>query len=171
MMTAKKSAVDTFLVYPQQIVSGYLKRGLIVKIKSLQHLQSLKLPKHISDQVAAGFALCEVVKQRSKSKFNNEPVIIDGIWFQSKSEGRRYTELKLLQKAGEVISFKRQVSYIVVDLDKKKHRYKLDFLVKWSNGSTTYEDVKGFKTSTYELKKSLMEEKHGITITEIRYRK
>jgi len=34
------------------------------------------------------------------SKYNSKKTTIDGILFQSKKEAERYTELKLLEKAG-----------------------------------------------------------------------
>lgn len=35
---------------------------------------------------------------RKRFKYNNIPTIIDGIKFDSKAEGKRYTDLKLLEK-------------------------------------------------------------------------
>lgn len=40
-----------------------------------------------------------------KHKFKAKPVTDDGIRFASKKEHKRYTELKLLQKYGEVLFF------------------------------------------------------------------
>lgn len=45
------------------------------------------------------------------SKYGNEPVWIDGIRFDSKAEGKRYAELKLLQAAGEIAELKFQPKF------------------------------------------------------------
>ena len=51
---------------------------------------------------------------KHKSKYGAKKVEIDGIIFDSKKEGRRYQELKMLQKAGEISNLQRQVKYILI---------------------------------------------------------
>jgi len=98
------------------------------------------------------------------NKYKNEPIIIDGIRFQSKMEGKYYSQLKVLKQAGIVKSFERQVPFKV----SKKRKYFLDFKVHYSDGRIEYVDVKGKKTQMYLLKKDIVEENYGIKITEIK---
>ena len=49
-----------------------------------------------------------------QNKYHNEKIIIDGIEFDSKLEGRRYQQLKLLERANEIKALKRQVPYILI---------------------------------------------------------
>jgi len=98
-----------------------------------------------------------------KSKYRNKPTIVDGIRFASKKEAKRYNELKLLKQSGEVKEFELQKSYKLAG----RYRYICDFLVKWSNGTEDVEDVKGFKTPVYKLKKAWMKDKYNIDIVEI----
>ena len=43
-------------------------------------------------------------QNNTKSKYSNKKVLIDGITFDSKKEAKRYTELKILESAGEIIN-------------------------------------------------------------------
>ena len=98
-----------------------------------------------------------------KHKFKAKPVIDDGIRFASKKEHKRYLELKLLQKYGEVIFFLRQVPFYLP----AGVKYLCDYQVFWTDGNVTFEDVKGMKTPMYILKKKQVEAIYPITITEI----
>ncbi len=97
-------------------------------------------------------------------KFKATPTIRDGRRFASKKEAKRYGELKHLQEAGEVLFFLSQVSLPLSDSGKVK--YVCDFLIFWTNGSVTFEDVKGFRTPQYKMKKKLVEERYPIEIVE-----
>jgi hypothetical protein len=97
------------------------------------------------------------------SKYFAQKTIIDNINFASKKEGRRYQELKALKFAKEVKFFLRQVPFHLPG----KTKYLLDFMVFWENGNITFEDTKGFRTSTYKLKKRQVEEIYPIKILEI----
>lgn len=98
-----------------------------------------------------------------RHKFSAKPTEIDGIKFSSKKEAKRYTELCLLQRSKEVILFLRQTPFHLPGNTK----YICDFLVFWADGSATIEDVKGFKTPMYILKKKQVEDLYPIQITEI----
>jgi hypothetical protein len=98
-----------------------------------------------------------------KHKFHNVPQTIDHIRFASKKEAKRYEELKLLKRSGEVLFFLRQTPFHLPGATK----YLCDFTVFWSNGDITFEDVKGLKTPTYKLKKRMIEHLYPIHITEI----
>lgn len=98
-----------------------------------------------------------------KHKFNAVRTEVDNIKFASKKEARRYLELKSLEKAGEVKCFTRQVPWYLEGGTK----WVCDFLVFWKDGICTVEDVKGFKTPEYKIKKREIETKYPFTITEI----
>jgi hypothetical protein len=98
-----------------------------------------------------------------KHKFKAKQTLVDDIKFPSKAEARRYAELKAMQKNGIVLFFLRQVPFHLPGGVK----YVCDFLVFWSDGSCTVEDVKGMKTPLYKLKKKQVEAIYPIEVTEI----
>lgn len=97
-----------------------------------------------------------------RHKFKAKPCELDGIKFASKKERRRYSELQLLAKAGDLLFFLRQVPIHLPGGVK----YVCDFLIFWSDGSVTFEDVKGFKTDLYRSKKKIVEATYPIKIIE-----
>ena len=92
---------------------------------------------------------------------------VDGIVFASKKEATRYGELKLLQKNGNIKKLELQPEFNCVVNGKKICGYIADFKYENSDSSVIIEDVKGFKTRMYRLKKKLVEALHGIKITEV----
>ncbi|WPY01472.1 DUF1064 domain-containing protein (plasmid) [Candidatus Trichorickettsia mobilis] len=98
-----------------------------------------------------------------KHKFKAVRTEYNGFKFASKKEAKRYMELKALEQAGEVEFFFMQTPIHLPEGVK----YVLDFQVYWANGEITFEDVKGFKTPIYELKKKQVEALYPIKITEI----
>jgi len=93
--------------------------------------------------------------QRSYSKYKNKIVIINGKRFDSLLEGNYYIELLRLQKIGIVSYFLRQVPIELSEYTSDK--YRLDFLVFYSDGQIEFIDVKGIVTKEFRLKKSLIE--------------
>lgn len=114
----------------------------------------------------------EVQAAAKRSKYGAVKVTVDGITFDSKKEARRYHELKLLQKAGEIHALEIQVPYLipVTNLSTgsvtQVGRYDADFRY-WQGGEVVVEDVKGVRTPVYRLKKKLVEAIYGIQIREI----
>lgn len=98
---------------------------------------------------------------QKKSKYKSQRLEVDGYKFDSKKEANRYLTLTFLQKIGRVKYFHRQVPFDIGGGAK----YKIDFLVFWSTGEITYEDVKGYQTAGFKLKKKLVEEKYPVKIT------
>lgn len=98
------------------------------------------------------------------SKYKNKKIIIDGHKFDSKKEGKRYIELKLLQKAKVIKDLELQKSFVLIPkFDKngihyRAITYKADFYY-YDNEKKKYivEDTKGFKTETYKIKKKMFE--------------
>lgn len=109
----------------------------------------------------------------TKSKYNNKKILIDGIKFDSKKEAKRYKELRLLEKAGEIKNLELQKVFELQPHFKHNGKmiraitYKADFYyydVKL--GIFTIEDTKGYRTKEYKLKYKLMLYK-GFEIKEI----
>ena len=116
----------------------------------------------------------------SNNKYKAVKTTIDGITFDSKKEAKRYTELKLLEKAGHITHLELQPEYQITINGAKICKYKADFryfTVRQENNEQYYnskgewqtptmtgdkegqivEDVKGYKTPIYRLKKKLVE--------------
>lgn len=98
------------------------------------------------------------------NKYSNKKVILDNIKFDSKAERNRYMELKILEEAGLIKELELQKEFELQPRFKKngktyrKITYKADFYY-FDNHLNRYvvEDVKGFKTEVYKLKKKLFE--------------
>lgn len=107
--------------------------------------------------------------EKRKPKYGNKKTVVDGIEFDSKKEAKRYGELKLLLKAGNIGLLQWQVDYELVVNGKIVAKYRADF-VYIENGQTVVEDVKSEATRklpVYRLKKKLMKEIYSIEIREV----
>lgn len=123
------------------------------------------------------------------SKYHSKKVTIGDEVFDSKKEAKRYQELLLLERAGEISHLQRQVKYVLIPAQKEpseqiytrgKNRgyrkpgkvlerecsYVADF-VYYQDGELIVEDTKGFRTKEYIIKRKLMLYMHGIRIKEI----
>jgi len=101
------------------------------------------------------------------NKYNAKKTTIDGITFDSKKEGARYSELKLRlrDKNNPITNLKLQPKFKCVVNDKTICTYIADFRYL-ENDKLVVEDTKGFKTPVYRLKKKLVEALFGIEILE-----
>ena len=89
----------------------------------------------------------------------------DGTWFDSKKEEKRYTELLILQRAGKISNLELQPRYDMILNGVEICYYQADF--RYQEGlKLIVEDVKGFKTPMYNLKKKMMRAFHAIEIFE-----
>ena len=102
------------------------------------------------------------------SKYGAVKTIIDGIQFDSKREAQRYSELKLLERAGVIQNLRLQVKFELIPKQQGERActYIADFVYE-ENGQTVVEDAKGMKTKDYIIKRKLMLWMHGIKIREI----
>ena len=117
-------------------------------------------------------------------KYGNKKVIVDGITFDSRKEARRYRELKLLERAGQIQHLELQKEFELIPTQREadtvgvrggvkrgkviEHsvKYKADF-VYTENGKTVVEDTKGMRTKDYIIKRKLMLWVHQIRIREV----
>ena len=101
------------------------------------------------------------------SKYKAKKTIIDGITFDSKSEAKRYEELKLLQRGGAIKNlslqprFMLQEGFVNIDTGRKERaiEYVGDFMYD-EGDRIVVEDVKGFKTADYKIKRKLFIKKY-----------
>lgn len=100
-----------------------------------------------------------------RAKYNNQKTIVNGIIFSSKREAKRYWELELLKRAGEISDLELQCKLPVLINNKKVFTYVADF-VYTEEGIKIIEDCKGFRTAVYKIKKKAIEAYYGITIKE-----
>ena len=115
--------------------------------------------------------------RETKSKLRNQPTERAGIRFDSKKEADRFSELQTLEQAGIIRGLKLQADYTLQEAYTTPQgeriraiRYKADFdyYERQEDGSFAHvvEDVKGFRTDKYRLKRKLMQERFGISIRE-----
>ena len=106
-------------------------------------------------------------------KYNAVRTWNGGHWFASKREARRYSELLLLESAGEITDIELQPAYRLMSPTPDGSLvsttvYVADFrYVDIPSGETVVEDVKGVRTQVYKLKKRWVETQYGITIKEV----
>jgi hypothetical protein len=114
-------------------------------------------------------------EQGKKRKYRNEPVTVNGIRFDSGKEARRFGELQLLEKAGEIRSLTRQRTFNLEVNKVKICDYRCDFEyfeLDRTTGVWTWvvEDVKSDvtrKLPAYRYKKRLMLALRAVAIREI----
>ena len=101
--------------------------------------------------------------KKIKSKYGSRKVTVDGIKFDSQKEARKYSELKLLKRAGEIKDFELQPEFELQpgyrDKCGKKIRaikYRADFKVIYPDNKVEYIDTKGYRTQVYLIKKKML---------------
>ena len=118
------------------------------------------------------------------SKYHAKKITIDGNTFDSRKEYRRFCELSLLQRAGAITDLQRQVEFELIPAQREpdtigvrggvKKGKTLELAVKYvadfvytENGKTVVEDVKGYRTKEYILKRKMLLYFYGIRIREV----
>lgn len=101
-----------------------------------------------------------------RSKYGNTPTKVGPITFHSKKEAKRYGDLILLQRAGVITDLKLQVKFPLIVSETLITTYIADFTYFDAKGEKVVEDVKGYATEVYNLKRKLMKAIHNITIME-----
>lgn len=101
------------------------------------------------------------------NKYRNRKVEVDGITFASVKEGRRYSELKLLERAGKIHDLKLQPSFKLEVNGKKVCSYVADFSYVEPGRGVVVEDVKGVRTPVYQIKAKLFRAIYGMEVVEV----
>lgn len=76
-------------------------------------------------------------------------------------------ELDILIRVGAITRWSAQPEFKIEHKGVKICKYIADFKVQYPDGRIEYEDVKGFKTDIYKLKKKLVLAFYGIEIKEL----
>lgn len=102
-------------------------------------------------------------------KYAARSVTIDGIKFASQAEGRRYSHLKLLQKAGEITGLQVQPKWIFEHNGVRLGAYTADFAYHDTTGALIVEDVKSdaTKTTAYRLRVRMLFAFHAQEVWEV----
>lgn len=116
-------------------------------------------------------------KKPVRAKYGNHKVVIDGITFDSKKEGERYNQLRMMECAGKIHCLKMQVPFILAPAiqihgrTKPALRYFADFQYFEADAlQYTLEDVKSEitrKDPVYRIKIHLMKSVHNLDVVEI----
>jgi len=97
------------------------------------------------------------------NKHNAKKVMIDNIIFDSKHEGARYSELKLMLGANLIGGLKIHPVYPIVYKETRICDVELDFAYD-RDGERIYEDAKGQDTPYSQLKRKLVEAFYSIKV-------
>lgn len=120
---------------------------------------------------------------KSKSKYHNKPVVVDGVKYDSIGESQRMAFLKMLEKAGEIKDLRYHVEFELIPPIRKEvvckrkdgtvytrvtnepRVYEADFVYTVvKTGETVVEDFKGVETDLFLFKADLFYSKYGIKI-------
>lgn len=128
-----------------------------------------------------------------RNKYYSKKISADGMIFDSKKEFKRWNELRILEKSGQIRDLKRQVKYVLIPAQREpdtigpkggiKHGRLLErevayiadftyvenlpFADEADTGVLVVEDTKGMRTKDYIIKRKLMLYIHGIRIREV----
>ena len=110
----------------------------------------------------------------ARSKYHAKPLVVDGIRFSSQREARRYGELRLLERAGQLWDLTLQPVFALHATQWPAPAgppnvvgvYRADFAYATATG-TVVEDVKGVRTALYRWKKKHVELEYGVRIIEV----
>lgn len=130
-----------------------------------------------------------MVKPMRKNKYGSKKITRDGMTFDSLKEYRRFCELSLLEKAGQIQNLQRQVKFVLIPQQreftseiyqrgKRKGCFKPGKILEREcsyiadfqyiqNNAVVVEDTKGLRTKDYIIKRKLMLYEHGIRIKEV----
>ena len=128
-----------------------------------------------------------------RKKYGNNKVVVDGIEFDSKREARRYCELELLWRAGQITDLQLQREFELIPAQyetyarygktgkrlqdgkrciEKSCTYKADFAYM-KDGQLVVEDAKGYRDpasagyAKFVIKRKLLLWRYGIKIIEV----
>lgn len=149
----------------------------IDQIKDLPARVQAQIRNELQGKPQSEFSPAEISRRKDPScgKYRNKKTESKGITFDSAKESRRYDELIMRQRAGEIENLRLQVDFTLQEAYTdcngnrvRAIRYKGDFSYI-ENGRLVVEDVKSraTKTSTYMIKKKMMKERFGIDIKEV----
>ncbi len=104
-------------------------------------------------------------KHAAYSKYHAIKTVVDGTIFASKKEAGRYKDLRLLEKAGEILGLSIQPKYALRVNGETIGYYVADFHYHMGTREVV-EDCKGFKNPLYRWKKKHFEVQYQTEILE-----
>jgi hypothetical protein len=105
--------------------------------------------------------------QPKPHKYGARACVVNGIRFPSRREANRYSELRLLERAGKIAHLETQVRLPLEVNGMLISHYVADFKYFDTDARLiVHEDAKGFPTDIYRLKKKLVKALYGIDIVE-----
>lgn len=105
---------------------------------------------------------------RIRNKYRAKRCEIDGIKFDSQLEGRRYCELKLLEKAGCIRDLRVHPRFALKCGEVTIGHYEADFDYQDASGEYHVEDCKGFITQLSRWKIRHFELQYGRQVEIVR---
>lgn len=102
-------------------------------------------------------------QRRPQNKYGAVRVQSDDGTFDSKAELRRWCDLKILERAGEISNLERQVRFPIAINGVHVCDYIADF-VFFERGARVVEDKKGVQTDVFRLKAKLMKALYNIEV-------
>ena len=96
------------------------------------------------------------MRSMATGKYRARRTEIDGIVFDSAKEARRYLDLKLLERCGEIRALELQVRYELLPKNGRERAVHYVAVFRYEeNGKLVVEDVKGVRTREYILKRKM----------------
>ena len=98
---------------------------------------------------------------KGRPSFGARKTLVDGILFDSGKEARRFAELRMLERAGEIRDLETQPKFVLQAGFRYKGRaeravtYTADFAYTTRDGRRVVEDVKGVRTEAYRIRRRL----------------
>lgn len=109
-----------------------------------------------------------------RNKYGAVRTRVDGHVFDSKAEARRYGELQLMLRAGEIRDLRLHPAYPLMGRkgpltyqSGRAVRYEADFEYVKDGAGVVIEDVKGVVTDAFKLKRAIMADM-GLTVTVVK---
>ena len=107
-------------------------------------------------------------------KYHSIETEFKGKRFASRKEARRYAELCLMERTGEIKGLQTQVPFVLIPAQRddsgrvveRAVTYRADFVYNDRDGRLIVEDTKGYQTEVYKIKRKLMLKVHGIRVME-----
>lgn len=134
-------------------------------LRSLNDLHAMNRTAEIYDAKDGRRIESLTVTESKPSKYRNTKTEIDGRVFDSKREANRYLDLREEQKAGLIRELKCQVEFELRVNGMVVCNYRADFSYI-RDGKPVIEDVKGFRTKDYAIKRKLMKAIYSIEVLE-----
>lgn len=105
------------------------------------------------------------LEKKPARKYRNVPSVVDGIRFASKREAHRYCELKMLEKASEIVNLRIQPRYpmTVNGLHVCTYVGDFEYFARLPPRLIT-EDSKGVRTKVFIIKAKLFHALYGREI-------